>query len=202
MNRGFEVVDNVIDEEQCNQLIEALPDINASGTRTLLDIPIFVAVVERCRSHYRLTQLIGRMAAVQCTYFRKSQENNWAIRLHRDRVVPLRGKGPWKGSGVKEGMNFVEPPNSFLSQCLAVRINLDSAMEGDLSVVPDTHDGGTELKKNSAISVPVPKGGALVMRPTLGHASSKLANAPYRRVLHYLFAPTQLPDSYGWYHAT
>jgi hypothetical protein len=40
----------------------------------------------------------------------------------------------------------------------------------------------------------VPKGGVLVMRPLLVHASGKATGAGHRRVLHFLYGPAVLGD--------
>jgi hypothetical protein len=48
------------------------------------------------------------------------------------------------------------------------------------------------------ITVHSPRGGALVMRPLLLHASSKATSPTHRRVLHVLFGPTDLPLGLEW----
>lgn len=45
---------------------------------------------------------------------------------------------------------------------------------------------------------PVPAGGALLMRPLLQHASSKSSSGKPRRVLHFVFAPRDLPAGLRW----
>lgn len=44
----------------------------------------------------------------------------------------------------------------------------------------------------------VPRGGALLMRPLLLHASSKAAGTSRRRVLHFVFGPPDLPLGLAW----
>jgi hypothetical protein len=58
-------------------------------------------------------------------------------------------------------------------------------------------------KHNRSLATPitVPKGGALLMRPTLAHASSKLEAVHQRRVLHFVFAPKIIPQGYASYDA-
>jgi hypothetical protein len=46
--------------------------------------------------------------------------------------------------------------------------------------------------------VSVPRGGAMLMRPLLLHASSKAAADIPRRVLHFVFGPAQLPEGLRW----
>ncbi len=45
---------------------------------------------------------------------------------------------------------------------------------------------------------PVPAGGALLMRPLLQHASSKSSSGKPRRVLHFVYAPRDLPQGLRW----
>jgi hypothetical protein len=49
--------------------------------------------------------------------------------------------------------------------------------------------------------VPVERGGALLMRPLILHASSKAAVPNGRRVLHFLFGPRALPLGLRWHTA-
>jgi hypothetical protein len=46
--------------------------------------------------------------------------------------------------------------------------------------------------------VAVNRGGALVMRPLILHASSKASAPKARRVLHFVFGPPQLPFGLEW----
>lgn len=198
---GFVVVDQVLTQDRCDQLTRHLPKIYSSGSRALLDSECFRKLAQDLRNSERLGDLLEDMVAVQCIYFRKTKEHNWSIKMHRDGVVPVDGFGSWDASGVKEGLNCVRPPIDFLNRCAAVRVSLDGAPEGDLRIVPASHQSENEPERDDAVSVPVGKGGVLVMRPPLFHGSTKLVSSPSRRVLHFLYAPTQLPEAYQWYHA-
>jgi hypothetical protein len=46
--------------------------------------------------------------------------------------------------------------------------------------------------------VSVPKGGAMIMRPLLLHASSKSSVGLPRRVLHFVYGPAALPEGLCW----
>lgn len=98
-------------------------------------------------------------------------------------------------------MNCVRPSLEFINRCVAVRLSLDDALEGDLLVVPGSHRNDDPPMRDEAISVPVQRGGVLVMRPSLVHGSTKLEECPSRRVLHFLYASPKVPDSYHWSHA-
>ena len=94
---------------------------------------------------------------------------------------------------------------------VAVRAHVDPcpAGSGALRVVPGSHAFGRldgtrvdELRKERGeMIVPVPRGGALVMRPLILHGSSKATEPMPRRVLHFVFGPPNLPLGLEWQYA-
>ena len=172
-----------------------------AGTRNLLAIPSFSELASDLRKVPDLLNYIRDLVAVQCILFMKSDSRNWSVASHRDTIIPVEGDGSWKSAGEKEGLRYVQPPFEFLRGCVVVRLSLDDVPEGDISVVPGSHDQegphDNEMKK----TLRVPQGGAIVMRPTLVHASAKLTTSDNRRVLHYLYGPRELPEQYYWRHA-
>jgi len=198
--QGFSVVEPLIDLDQSKSLISALPDISNSGSRTLLSIDRFRDLALQLRTCH-LAFLLSDLVAIQCIYFKKTAEQNWGVRMHRDRVLPVSGTGPWPDSGTKEGMQCAKPPREFLDRCIVVRVHLDGSATEDLRVVPGSHKDSNPPDFCISVSVPVSRGGALIMRPTLLHASSKLVCSKPRRVLHYVYAPTEIPENYRWYDA-
>jgi ectoine hydroxylase-related dioxygenase (phytanoyl-CoA dioxygenase family) len=77
---------------------------------------------------------------------------------------------------------YVQPPVAVLEQLVAIRVHVDECTgdNGPLRVVPGSHafrrlDAGRVEELRSArgeVTVPVPRGGVLVMRPLILHASS------------------------------
>ncbi len=198
---GYFVSRALISEQSCSRLVKALPTIEGAGFRDLLAKAEFRHPIADIRGSSETRPLLEGLVAVQCTLFHKTASKNWSVKPHRDTVVPVAGDGDWDDTGIKDGMSTSRPPRSVLDQCLAVRIQLDGAPVEDISVVAGSHlDAEPRLWKD-ATPVPVPRGGALIFRPALVHASSKLCESESRRVLHYLFAPAALPAGYSWYHA-
>lgn len=197
---GFTVVEQVISDSECAELVRSLPAIESSGSRRLLSVERFRALACSLRDGALSDYLYG-LVAVECILFRKTRDHNWAVRLHRDAVLPVLGSGTWKSSGTKEGMECARPPRIFMDSCISVRVQLDGAPIEDISVVPESHLDARTHERSLAIPVSVPRAGALVMRPTLAHASSKLSSVQKRRVLHYVFAPQDIPQGYAWYDA-
>ncbi len=198
---GFAVENAVVSPEQCDLLIAHLPAIESSGSRTLLNFVPFRDLARKLREHNDLSTCLTNLVAVQCILFNKSTEQNWSVGLHRDGVLPVQGEGSWQPSGIKEGMRCVKPPREFVDRCIAIRVQLDGAPDEDISVVPGSHRDERSHSREEAHAVVVQRGGALFMRPSIAHASSKLQKSERRRVLHYVFAPRDLPEGYSWYDA-
>lgn len=214
VQRGFALVDDVLPVEDCNRLANHLrEDIEqTNGTRNALGLSWCRELACQLGEHALLTPLLPPAAvAVQCTIFDKSTGHNWLVGLHQDLSIPVRERideAQCSGWAAKESQLFVQPPASLLERLVAVRIHLDSveADNGPLRVVPGSHRYGRlcpqearDLRDRVGETVClVPKGGALVMRPLLLHASSKISGEKRRRVLHFLFGPASLPFGLAW----
>jgi hypothetical protein len=203
---GFAVVPGLFSSDCMDRLLEAVdrlaPRRSRAGIRHALGL-IPVAGVAR------QAQVIGLARAVigadafpfRATLFDKSSQSNWLVVWHQDTALPLRervdapGWGPWS---VKEGIHYAHAPAVALSQVLALRIHLDDSNleNGPLRVLPRTHTLGVlsddrlhELSKEIApVDCVVPKGGVVMMRPLVVHASSKSQADVPRRVLHIEYA--------------
>jgi hypothetical protein len=91
-----------------------------------------------------------------------------------------------------EDLGFVEIPNALTAgQC------------ADLANSVDDTDGGRAGSRN-LLELPCCiglRGGVLVMRPLLLHSSSKTRVQSRRRVLHFLFGPSELTCGLRWHRA-
>lgn len=141
----------------------------------------------------------------RATLFEKSGKAKWLVIWHQDTALPLKerfdqsGWGPWSK---KAGIDYAHAPAWALSRVAALRVHLDDSTteNGPLRVVPGSHELGVlndeeiagAVKERGYTECPVGKGGVLMMRPLLIHASSKgRSNAP-RRVLHIEYADSAL----------
>jgi hypothetical protein len=211
---GFAVVPGVIDEIRCESLasdLRAFQGIGASS-RTLLSQPWCMDLANDLRRNAVVSRLLPVDAvAVQCTLFDKSPERNWLVSLHQDLSIPVKRRvdsPECAGWSEKEGQVYVQPPVSVLEQLVAIRVHVDecSRESGPLRVVPGSHtygrlDAGRAEELRSArgeIVVPVRRGGVLLMRPLILHASSKATEPKPRRVLHFVFGPPKLPCGLEW----
>ena len=173
-----------------------------AGIRHAMKVPAVAAVARDPRLRQLAQAVVGPSAILyRATLFARSAGSNWLVVWHQDTALPLQqreerpGWGPWS---VKEGIVYAHAPEQALSQVVALRLHLDDSTEknGPLRGLPGTHKQGVltddaihELAgETPAIECSVPRGGVLIMRPLLIHASSKsLAQEP-RRVIHIEYA--------------
>lgn len=147
--------------------------------------------------------------AVKSIYFDKPEESNWFVPYHQDltisvdRKLPLYGYGPWT---VKYNQFAVQPPLDILQNNFTIRIHLDNTDEhnGALKVVAGSHLKGEyrpetinwDAETEDICSIK--RGGVMVMRPLLLHASSRTTNNQKRRVIHIEFSNVKLPNGLKW----
>ncbi len=186
--------------------------VDGAGSRRMLDARWCRDLATTFPVHPSLAGLLADAPQpVQCTLFDKSDDRNWLVTMHQDLAVPVRERvahpdlGAWSR---KEGTDFVIAPAGLLDRMVAVRLHLDDcgAANGPLRVVPGSHRhgrldaSGSERLRNEVGEVDclVGRGGVLVMRPLILHASSRALAPGRRRVLHFLFGPRDPGYGLGW----
>jgi ectoine hydroxylase-related dioxygenase (phytanoyl-CoA dioxygenase family) len=214
---GFAVVAQVLPDSECAKVAGYFDTFTSDevGSRALLELDWCRNLALALRSNAEIARhLPFDFVAVQCTAFAKTPETNWLVSLHQDLSIPVRERvqnPECRGWSNKQGVLFVQPPVAVLESLLAIRVHIDacSAENGALRIVPGSHlfgrlaaDAQAEVRNASGeLVVPVDRGGALLMRPLLLHASSKAAIPDGRRVLHFLFGPRTLPLGLRWHTA-
>jgi Phytanoyl-CoA dioxygenase (PhyH) len=215
--KGYLIEPEVLSEPDCQALDSHVRRVSltTAGTRELLEFGWAQQLARQLRDCPGVRAILGGAdVAVQCTYFAKLPTSNWLVAAHQDLSIPVlerRNDAPVTGWCQKEGAWFCQPSTDILSQLVAVRVHLDDSTErnGPLRVVPGSHRLGRIV--SSAVSVHraalgevtciVPRRGILALRPLLLHASSKSVIDAPRRVLHFLFGPSELPWGLAWKHA-
>jgi hypothetical protein len=222
MDNGFTVIGDVYSDAELKSIIEAIEQVDTSKptfrkTNDLFAIRQFLKEVPQSLPFIftdRLTGIINTLIGidyfvVKAIYFDKPGESNWFVSYHQDltisvdRKVEVEGFGPWS---VKQNQFAVQPPLHILEGNFTVRIHLDDTNEdnGALRVIsgshlkgiyrPETIDWTTERE----VTCNVPKGGIMLMRPLLLHASSRTTNNKKRRVIHIEFSNKPLPEPLKW----
>lgn len=203
---GYAIAPNVFIPSEIDSLCFALADPSLPRSRAGIRHVLRHPAVERIANDPRLIDvardILGPNAVpFHATLFDKSPDANWLVVWHQDTALPLKERhetrswGPWS---VKDGVTYAHAPASALEHVLAIRIHLDDSTDtnGPLRVLPGTHDRGVltddqieELSKATApVSCTVSRGGLVLMRPLLIHASSKSTSSQSRRVLHIEYA--------------
>lgn len=215
---GYALADISLAADQCEYLASSLPDVASAGrggVRNLIFHPTVAALLRHKKLATCLWSAIGRdLVAVKATLFDKTPESNWHAAWHQDRLISVKERldvGGYVAWRMKSGTLQVEPPSEVLAQMVAVRIHLDDmcANNGPLQVIPGSHRLGklseTQLRQAVArsphVELSVPRGGLLLLRPLLVHASPAAASPAHRRVLHVEFAPVDAISPLFWHAA-
>jgi ectoine hydroxylase-related dioxygenase (phytanoyl-CoA dioxygenase family) len=204
--RGFATLPEVLTRSEIERLDESLTrnplPRSRAGMRHALRHPAVLAIARDPRLQVIAREVLGcEPFPFRATLFDKSPVSNWLVVWHQDTALPLRERheipewGPWS---VKDGVIYAHAPATALSRVVALRLHLDDSghENGPLRVLPGTHAMGVlsddvihRLSAQiTAFDCLVPRGGILVMRPLIVHASSKSRSAKRRRVLHIEYA--------------
>lgn len=143
-------------------------------------------------------------------YFDKPSASNWFVPYHQDLSISIDKKleiENFTNWTHKKGYYGVQPPLYILEDTITLRIHLDNTTlnNGALKVIPKSHKFGIILKDSQHWNLDkeqiceVKKGGAMLMKPLLLHASSKTTNKRRRRVIHLEFNKHQLPKPLQWF---
>lgn len=205
-NAGFEVIPGVLADAELTSLRAAASAFRRgrAGARHLMRDPSVNRVARDRRLVDLASAALGSAAEpYRATLFDKSPDANWLVVWHQDTALPLErrheaeGWGPWS---TKEGVVYAHAPASALHHIVALRVHLDDSTSenGPLRVIPGSHelgvlsDAGIHALVDRARphECTVARGGIVVMRPLLVHASSKSAAPAPRRVLHIEYAST------------
>ncbi len=222
---GFAIIPDVIKTTLADVLSAEIQQLQLShavkqragkafGIRRLLEVVSAVRVLAEGEIIRSLIEpVLGKNAKViRGIFFDKNPVANWKVPWHQDVMIALQAKKEVAGFSAwssKAGVVHAQPPVEILQSILAIRIHLDDTDEynGALRVIPGSHKFGllddeeiNKLKENIAeITCMVAKGGVLLMRPLLLHASSAATLPTHRRVLHLEYSAHNLPDGLEWY---
>jgi hypothetical protein len=220
--KGFAVINNVFTDAETESLILQIESTDHSGpafrkTKDLFAIRNFLGELPDIRDLVFNTRLKALIHAVfgegyfviKSIYFDKPQQSNWFVAYHQDLMIAvnqkteLPGFGPWT---IKPGQVSVLPPVAILAGNFTLRIHLDATDEhnGALKVVPGSHLKNIYRPETINWTVEkeeicaVEKGGVMMMKPLLLHASGRSTNNHKRRVIHIEFSKAFLPEPLQW----
>jgi ectoine hydroxylase-related dioxygenase (phytanoyl-CoA dioxygenase family) len=219
---GFAVINNVFKEDEIENLLNCISLVDKSNptfrkTNDLFAIRQFLKEVPTTAKFIFNTTLKSIVSTifgndyfvVKSIYFDKPEQSNWFVAYHQDLTISvdkkseIEGFGPWT---VKQNQFAVQPPLGILENNFTIRIHLDDTNEknGALKIIPKSHLKGIYRPETidwdfeSETICNVEKGGIMIMRPLLLHASNRTTINSKRRVIHIEFSNLSLPNELQW----
>jgi ectoine hydroxylase-related dioxygenase (phytanoyl-CoA dioxygenase family) len=212
-NKGFSITENFFSEKELNMLIECIAGNSSDfSIRQLVNkIPEVQKIIFNntmfkemfqsvCGENYFLSKGI---------YFNKQKGANWFVSYHQDLSISVKERIEIEGYTNwtrKKGQLGVIPPKNILDSMITFRIHLDEVNEtnGALRVIKNSHKKGIiRIDENfnkstygNEVTCEVKKGGVMLMKPLLLHASQKSVSESDRRVIHLEFSNQEIPM--GW----
>jgi len=212
---GFAIIERCVASTVLDQLQAALPSAGEqAGLRNILtDRPVVRDFAKSAPIRAAVEAILGpNCFAVRGLLFDKTPDANWKVAWHQDLTIAVRqrrnvdGFSAWS---MKDDVLHVQPPTSILEHMLALRLHLDDCHEenGPLRVLRGSHrDGRLDASAFDRWKATVPetrcivdRGGVVLMRPLLLHASSVSKEVTHRRVVHLEFANCELPGGLEWF---
>lgn len=219
---GFSIIPEVYTPAEIDSILGIISKSESNSptfrkTKDLFAIRQFLKEVPEAASiilNEKLKRIIRELFGnsyfiVKSIYFDKPGASNWFVAYHQDltisvnKKVDIEGFGPWT---VKQDQFAVQPPVDILENNFTIRIHLDDTDElnGALKVIPGSHSKKIcrpetiDLAKETESFCRVQKGGIMIMKPLLLHASDRTVNNNNRRVIHIELSDAQLPPEIQW----
>ncbi len=217
---GFAIVLEVLSPGTTQGLTIEITEMLSKGTRALgyamrhlvQRIPGVRRVAASAAIRNLVEPVLGSQAFVaRSLLLDKTPDANWKVAWHQDLTIAVQARTESPGFhawSVKDGVVHVQPPAAVLERMLTVRLHLDDcdSANAPLQVMLGSHRSGrlnpreiAEWRDRAPVRVCiVPRGGALLMRPLLLHASSSASEPSHRRVIQLEFAAESLPGGLQW----
>ena len=156
-------------------------------------------------------KLISGAMPVRLVAFNKSEDSNWSVPWHQDRVIAVENKHKLKSfqNWTKQGSYWhAEPPERLLQEMMFARIHFDRADEGngamELSVGSHrlgkvaAHHAKEEAERRSIEVCHASRGDVLFVKALTLHRSGRARDVSRRRALRIDYAASTLPPPLKW----
>lgn len=227
--KGFAIINNVYNENEIEKLISLIENItkNDSDNATFRKSEDLFAIRQFHKQvpetldfifNENLKNIIesnfGKGYFItKSIYFDKPEKSNWFVAYHQDLTISVNKKievQNFENWTVKQNQFAVQPPKEILEDNFTIRIHIDKTTKenGALKVINNSHSKGImrieklDFEKETETVCEVEKGGIMIMKPLLFHASNKTTNNERRRVIHIEFSKQQLPAGLDWSEKT
>ncbi|MBC3847840.1 phytanoyl-CoA dioxygenase family protein [Winogradskyella echinorum] len=222
-NIGYTKLDNLYSKGEINDITNYIEAFNIANNyiqtanqlfaiRQLLKV---IPGLKKALSNKNLIQLLNlhfesNYFLTKAIYFDKPPNSNWFVPYHQDLSISVTTKADIDGYSnwtTKKDVYGVQPPINILENTITIRIHLDDTTKdnGALKVVPKSHSNGVIRKGSKYWNMDkqdiceINKGGVMLMKPLLLHASDRTINNQRRRVIHLEFNSNELPNPIKWY---
>jgi ectoine hydroxylase-related dioxygenase (phytanoyl-CoA dioxygenase family) len=218
---GFTIIEEIFSAEEIDSLADTISRIDSSKPTFRKTTDLFairqvlkeIPDLQKLLFNEKLKEIIKKYFGqnyfvVKSIYFDKPEQSNWFVAYHQDltisvdKKIAIEGYGPWT---VKQDQYAVQPPLNILQNIYTIRIHLDDTDErnGALKIIPRSHlnirrPETIDKQKDTEVYCKVKKGGIMIMKPLLLHASDKTTNNNKRRILHIEFSDINLPKEINW----
>ncbi|WP_291146369.1 phytanoyl-CoA dioxygenase family protein [Flavobacterium sp. UBA7680] len=224
-SEGFAIINNVYTENEIKKLISLIENVteNDSDNATFRKSQDLFAIRQFHKEvpetldfifNQNLKNIIesnfGKGYFItKSIYFDKPEKSNWFVAYHQDLTISVDKKMEaenFENWTVKQNQFAVQPPKEILEDNFTIRIHIDTTTKdnGALKVINNSHSKGIlrietlDFENETETICEVEKGGIMIMKPLLFHASNKTTNNERRRVIHIEFSKQELPSGLEW----
>ena len=228
-SEGFAIIDKVYSENEIEKIISEIEKVTENETENstfrksqdLFAIRQFHKEIPETLNfifNQNLREIIKlnfgeNYFITKSIYFDKPEKSNWFVAYHQDLTISVDKKVEIKNYEnwtTKQNQFAVQPPKEILEQNFTIRIHIDKTTKenGALKVLNKSHKKGIVRTENIVIEnkietiCEVEKGGIMIMKPLIFHASNKTTNNERRRVIHIEFSNQKLPNELEWSEKT
>lgn len=202
---------NAVSEGDLAVFDRATADLAKAGQRLDLSMALDAALSDDSSLLHAIRRLEPEAVPVRIVAFNKSENANWGVPWHQDRVIAVAEKADVTGYHnwtYKSGTWHCEPPQSILDEMLFVRVHLDDTDQsnGAMEIAVGSHEGGiipSAKAEEAANTYPVEiceakRGDVLILKMLTLHSSKPAQAQSERRVLRIDFSSSELPLPLSW----
>lgn len=228
-NEGFTIIDNVYSENEIKKLISLIENTTENDPENATfrksqdlfairqfhkEIPETLSFIFNENLNNIIESTFGKGYFItKSIYFDKPEKSNWFVAYHQDLTISVDKKMEvenFENWTIKQNQFAVQPPTEILDDNFTIRIHIDKTTKenGALKVINNSHLKGIlrienlDFENEKETICEVEKGGIMIMKPLLFHASNKTTNNERRRVIHIEFSKQQLPSGLEWSEKT
>jgi len=224
-SEGFAFINNIYSENEVEKLISLIENITENDSENATfrksqdlfairqfhkEIPETLPFIFNQNLEDIIESNFGKGYFItKSIYFDKPEKSNWFVAYHQDLTISVDKKAEienFENWTTKQNQFAVQPPKEILENNFTIRIHIDKTTKdnGALKVINNSHSKGIlrienlDFDNEKETICEVEKGGIMIMKPLLFHASNKTTNNERRRVIHIEFNNQQLPDGLEW----